>query len=82
MPLTLGRIHELVPHDSAEQGAAWAQATTSFALFQAGGAYGLSYCFEQTSGNYALLFIIGAAAVITALAVDLVIGLLNGRVRS
>jgi MFS family permease len=82
VPLTLGRIHELVPHNSAEQGAAWAQATTSFALFQAGGAYGLSYCFEQTSGNYALLFMIGAAAITTALAVDLVVGLLGDRVRS
>jgi MFS family permease len=82
VPLTLGRIHELVPHNSAEQGAAWARATTSFALFQAGGAYGLSYCFEQTGGNYALLFMIGAAAVTTALAVDLVVGLLNGPARS
>lgn len=82
VPLTLGRIHELVPHDSAAQGAAWAQATTSFALFQAGGAYALSYCFEQTGGNYTLLFVIGAAAITTALAVDLVVGLLGDRARS
>jgi hypothetical protein len=82
VPLTLGRIHELVPHNSTEQGAVWAQATTSFALFQAGGAYGLSYCFEQTGGNYALLFMIGAAAITTALAIDLVVGLLGDRARS
>ncbi|MCA1455877.1 YbfB/YjiJ family MFS transporter [Bradyrhizobium sp. BRP22] len=82
VPLTLGRIHELVPHNSAVQGAAWAQATTSFALFQAGGAYALSYCFEHSGGDYALLFMIGAAAVTTALAVDLVVGLLNDPMRS
>ncbi len=82
VPLTLGRIHELVPHNSTEQGAAWAQATTSFALFQAGGAYGLSYCFEQTGGNYALLFMIGAAAITAALAIDLVVGLWGNRARS
>src|SRR5712672_1531794 len=46
VPLVLGRIHEVLPHDNSSQRAAWAQATTTFALFQAAGAYGLSYLFE------------------------------------
>ena len=37
VPLVLGRIHELIPHDPSGQRAAWAQATTIFALFQAAG---------------------------------------------
>ena len=41
-----------------------------FALFQAAGAYGLSYLFERTGGNYTMLFVIGAVAVAASLAVD------------
>ena len=63
VPLVLGRIHELIPHDPNGQRAAWAQATTTFAVFQAAAAYGLSYLFEHTGGNYAILFVIGAGAV-------------------
>jgi len=72
VPLVIGRIHELIPHSAAGQRTAWAQATTTFALFQAAGAYGLSYLFAQTGGNYALLFVIGAAAVAVALALELI----------
>jgi predicted MFS family arabinose efflux permease len=50
VPLVLGRIHELLPHDNAGQRTAWAQATTVFVLFQAAGAYGLSYLFQRTGG--------------------------------
>ena len=81
VPLVLGRIHELLPHDSAGQRAAWAQATTTFALFQAAGAYGLSYLFEHTGGDYAILFMIGAGAVTVSLAIDLVTALTVGRER-
>jgi predicted MFS family arabinose efflux permease len=81
VPLVLGRIHELVPHSSAGQRAAWAQATTTFALFQAAGAYGLSYLFERTGGGYVILFVIGAGAVTASLAVDLVTALTLGRER-
>ena len=81
VPLVLGRIHELVPHNSAGQRAAWAQATTTFALFQAAAAYGLSYLFERSGGDYAILFVIGAGAVAAALAVDLVTALTLGRKR-
>jgi predicted MFS family arabinose efflux permease len=81
VPLVLGRIHELLPHDSAGQRAAWAQATTSFALFQAAGAYGLSYLFERSGGDYTILFMIGAGAVTASLAIDLVTALTVGRER-
>jgi predicted MFS family arabinose efflux permease len=79
VPLVLGRIHELVPHSSTGQRAAWAQATTAFALFQAAAAYGLSYLFERTGGDYAILFVIGAGAVAAALMVDLVAALASER---
>jgi predicted MFS family arabinose efflux permease len=81
VPLVLGRIHELLPHSSASQRAAWAQATTTFALFQAAGAYGLSYLFERTGGDYAILFVIGAGAVAASLAIDLITALTIGRER-
>jgi MFS family permease len=81
VPLVLGRIHELVPHSSASQRAAWAQATTTFALFQAVGAYGLSHLFERTGGDYVMLFVIGAGAVVGSLAIDLVTALTMGRER-
>jgi MFS family permease len=73
VPLVLGRVHELLPHDVAAQRAAWSAATTSFALLQAGAAYGMSFLFARTGGDYQLLFIIGAAAAATALAVDLIV---------
>jgi predicted MFS family arabinose efflux permease len=79
VPLVLGRIHELIPHDATSQRAAWAQATTSFALLQAVGAYGLSYGFQRSGGNYTMLFAIGAATVAAALSIDLVAALRQRR---
>lgn len=70
VPLVLGRLHELLTHHPAAQKAAWSKATVSFAIFQAGSAYGLSYIFERTD-NYQLLFVIGAAAMIVAFVIDL-----------
>lgn len=72
VPLVLGRIHELLPHSAADQRAAWARATTMFAVFQAIGAYGLSFLFEHSAGSYTALFAIGAGAVAVALAIDLI----------
>lgn len=72
VPLVLGRINELLPHHPAQQKAAWSVATVCFALFQASAAYALSYVFAQSGGNYRLLFIIGATAMVIALAIDLV----------
>jgi MFS family permease len=80
VPLALGRIHELLPHDAAAQKSAWSTATTGFALLQAAGAYGLTYVFTQT-GDYPLLFIIGAAAFVLTLGIDLVVGVSVSRRR-
>ncbi|WP_321868283.1 YbfB/YjiJ family MFS transporter [Paraburkholderia tropica] len=71
VPLALGRIHELVPHDHLEQRAAWSRATTAFALFQALGGYGYSFLFSHTHENYALIFACGAAALALAFMADL-----------
>ncbi|WP_441260205.1 YbfB/YjiJ family MFS transporter [Bradyrhizobium sp. 521_C7_N1_3] len=71
VPLVLGRIHELVPHSTEQQRATWSHATTSFALFQAAAAYGFSWIYAQTGGDYLVLFGLGGAAVVLALAIDL-----------
>jgi len=51
------RITELVP--AREQSRAWGWATLSFAIAQAGGAYGLSFAYEQI-GTYRPLYLVGA----------------------
>ncbi|HQT90300.1 MAG: hypothetical protein B7Z58_18200 [Acidiphilium sp. 37-64-53] len=73
VPLVLGRIHELLAHHPVAQKAAWSRATVSFAIFQAGSAYGLSYIFARTD-NYRLLFVIGAAAMTLAFFINLTFG--------
>lgn len=78
VPLVLGRIHELLPHRLAQQKAAWSHATVGFALCQAVAAYGLSFVFAETGGNYRLLFGVGAAAMILALAIDLLTAVIRG----
>jgi MFS family permease len=74
VPLVLGRVRELLPHDIAAQQASWSAATTGFALMQAAAAYGLTFVFTQTNGDYQLLFILGAGILIAALAIDLIAG--------
>ena len=54
---------------------AWSVATAAFALFQAGAAYGLSFVFAHTDGDYPLLFALGSAAMVLALAIDLSVAL-------
>jgi len=71
VPLVLGRVNELLVHHPSAQKAAWSKATTSFAVLQAVAAYGLSFLFSASGGNYLMLFVIGAAALGIALAVDL-----------
>ena len=71
VPLALGRIHELLPHDTAALQGAWSMATTGFALLQAAGAYGLTFVLAQTGGDYRLLFIIGSAIFVLTLGIDL-----------
>ncbi|HKX10648.1 MAG TPA: YbfB/YjiJ family MFS transporter [Stellaceae bacterium] len=51
------RITELVP--AREQSRAWGWATLCFAVAQAGGAYGLSFAYEQI-GIYRPLYLVGA----------------------
>jgi predicted MFS family arabinose efflux permease len=71
VPLVLGRVHELTPHDDRERQAGWSFATAAFALGQAAAAYGFSFLFAQTGGGYASLFALGGAALMLALAIDL-----------
>lgn len=71
VPLVLGRIHELVPHSTEQQRATWSHATTNFALFQAAAAYGFSWIYAQTGGDYLVLFALGGGSVVLALAIDL-----------
>ncbi|MGP8233225.1 MAG: YbfB/YjiJ family MFS transporter [Methylovirgula sp.] len=75
VPLVLGRVHELLPHHPDAQKAAWSAAAASFAILQAGAAYGMSFVFARSGGDYPLLFVTGATAVLLALAVDLIAAL-------
>jgi predicted MFS family arabinose efflux permease len=68
VPLVLGRVHELAPPEHTR--AAWSLATIAFAVGQAAGAYGLSWLFAGT-GDYGLLFGLGAATILLALLIDL-----------
>jgi predicted MFS family arabinose efflux permease len=80
VPLVLGRIHELVPHSAEQQRTTWSHATTSFALFQAAAAYGFSWVYAQTGGDYLALFGLGGAAAVIALAIDLGLALTKRKV--
>ncbi|MGE3934069.1 MAG: YbfB/YjiJ family MFS transporter, partial [Rhodospirillaceae bacterium] len=70
VPLVLGRLRELLPDDAPAQQAAWSRATTAFAVFQAAAAYGFSFLFAAPDGSYTLLFALGAALLLLALAVE------------
>ncbi|VXC68205.1 Membrane protein [Burkholderia sp. 8Y] len=72
VPLVLGRVNELLAHHPAAQKGAWRTATTSFAVMQAVAAYGLSFLFSASGGDYRLLFMIGASALAVAFFVDLI----------
>src|SRR5215472_12139307 len=77
--LALGRVHELIPHDTDRQRQAWGLCTTAFALGQAIAAYGFSYIFARTGGDYQVLYGIGAAAPATALVINMLTGSLLTR---
>jgi len=70
VPIVLGRVIELTPPDGPARKTAWGNATTAFALGQAAAAYGYSYVFAQ-GGGYALLFALGAGALVLAVVLDL-----------
>ncbi len=79
VPLTLGRVHELIPGDTVLQKSAWSLCTTAFALGQAAGAYALSAIFAQTKGAYAPLFMLGGGALMLAFTVDMATAVLAAR---
>jgi len=70
VPLVLGRVHELLPAGESRK-AAWSLATAAFAVGQAVAAYGYSFLFARSGGDFALLFILGTATLAVSLAVDL-----------
>ncbi|VVQ14821.1 hypothetical protein PS914_05660 [Pseudomonas fluorescens] len=74
VPLVLGRVHEILARHPAQQSSAWQTATVGFALFQAVAAYGLSFLFSYSGGNYSVLFIIGTSAMLLAFVIDVVAG--------
>ncbi|MFY1664754.1 YbfB/YjiJ family MFS transporter [Pseudomonas sp. Pseu.R1] len=80
VPLVLGRVQELLAHHPAQQGPAWRTATVGFALFQAVAAYGFSYLFTLSGGQYALLFMLGTGAIALALLIDLVAARVPSRI--
>ncbi|MCJ9713527.1 MFS transporter, partial [Bordetella hinzii] len=59
-PTVLARIQHWLP-GAAQQTAVWSRATTAFAVLQAASAYGYSALFNQTGGQYRLIFELGAA---------------------
>jgi predicted MFS family arabinose efflux permease len=67
VPITLNRVHHILPGDAHGQSAIWSKATTLFALFQAVAGYGYSYLFARSGGDYHLLMGLGAAALLVAL---------------
>jgi hypothetical protein len=75
VPLVLGRVNELLADHPAAQKGAWRTATTSFAVMQAVAAYGSSFLFSRSGGDYRTLFAIGAASLVLALIVDLIAAL-------
>ena len=79
IPLVLGRIQEFLPHHPAEQRVAWGTATTCFAVLQASAAYGMTFLFAHNGGDYRMLFLVGAIAMVLALAVDLVATIIDRR---
>ncbi|HUH84227.1 MAG TPA: YbfB/YjiJ family MFS transporter [Stellaceae bacterium] len=68
--VVIGRTRELVANQPDRQQAAWSLATSAFALGQATAAYGYSWLFAGGLGH-ALLYAIGGAAFVLALAIDL-----------
>jgi predicted MFS family arabinose efflux permease len=68
VPIVLGRVQELA--GGGDRKAGWSIATTAFALGQASAGYGYAALFAGT-GDYRLLFMLGGAALLLALAINL-----------
>lgn len=76
--LAVSRVHALALADGTNPTAAWGVCTTSFAIGQAIAAYGFSFLFAHT-GEYAMLFGLGASALVLALAIDLITAAVDRR---
>jgi predicted MFS family arabinose efflux permease len=81
VPLVLGRVQELMQHHPTAQRAAWGRATTAFATLQATAAYAMSYLLIESGGNFALLFGLGALAIVLALGIDFLANVRNSSKR-
>ena len=73
VPLVLGRVHEILPGDAGAQRVVWGRTTMAWAMFQAASAYFYSWLVGVTNWDYRLLFAIGAAALVLALVIDLLV---------
>lgn len=69
VPLTLTRVHELLP-DHHQQQIAWSRATASFATAQALSGFAYSALFDATGGHHAVLFMFACGAIILALLLE------------
>lgn len=69
-PITLARLHRILPGDTHGQNIVWSKATTVFALTQALAGYGYSYLFAQSGGDHRILMGVGAAALAIILLSD------------
>jgi FtsH-binding integral membrane protein len=69
--LSLGRIHDILPHSPTAQRTAWSRATIAIAVFQVLGGYGYAFLFSHSKENYGLVFLCGTIALVMALIVDL-----------
>lgn len=73
VPVILGRTGELLHHDPAARVSAWRTATVSFAIFQATGAYLMSFLLQRT-GDYHVLYALAAGTLVVALILDRTMG--------
>jgi hypothetical protein len=79
VPLVLGSVHELLRHHPDAEKGAWSKAITSFGIAQAFAAYGMSFLFVWSGGDYLLFFALGSCALVRALVADLDVGTIGGR---
>ena len=77
--ITLGRTRELIPDHPDAQAAAWSWCTVAFALGQAIAGYGFSFIFAKVDNAYPVLFLLAAAALLLALAIDIATGITRPR---
>jgi predicted MFS family arabinose efflux permease len=70
-PMVLSRLQQMIPRDTHGQSLAWSRATIIFATLQAAAGYGYSMLFDASGGDHRLMFVVGAAWMLAALALDM-----------